>query len=88
MGKIVTDDSEVVVHVDKKWMYTTNRRRKLKYLPRDKHEKENTDHLKRPKAVSRRHPVKVMVLGAIANPNPSKNFDGKVMLERVSKKKW
>ena len=67
--------------------YPTNRRRKLKYLPREPNEKEEVDSTKRPQTLNRRHPVKVMLFEAIIAPDLFHNFDGKVMLERMSEKR-
>ena len=38
-----------------------------------------------PRVRSRRNPCKVMFLGIVAPPDKKRNFDGKIMLKRVSK---
>ena len=43
--------------------------------------------MSRPKAVSRRHPVKSMFMGVIGWPRPDMGFDGKIFLRRVSRPK-
>ena len=40
--------------------------------------------LKCPKATSRRYPVKIMYMGVVGRPRPEHNFDGKILLLRVS----
>ena len=82
---VLTSETEPVCYIDKKWFYTTNRRRKLKKLPLGEGEEDGEDMLVRPKMRSRRFPVKSMFMGVVARPRPDKNFDGKVFLERVSK---
>ena len=76
-----------MVHLDKKWFYTTSRRRKLKYLPLGPHEEEGTVTLRRSKIFSRRFPCKVMFMGAVAPPNPEHDFDGRIFLQRVAVEK-
>ena len=83
----MTDPTIPVAWLDEKWFYTTNRRRRLKHLPKAPWEEEGIDRLVRPRIVSRRHPVKVMYLGVVARPRENFDFDGRVYLERVSKKK-
>ena len=63
---------------------TTCRRKKIKHLLKGSHEKDGADKLVRSKMRSRRFPIKCMFMGVITRPLPRRNFDGKILLERVS----
>ena len=84
---ILTDNNIPVAFIDEKWFYTTNRRRKIKKIPLRQHETVGDDFLLLPKMRSRRFPVKSMFMGVIARPREDRNFDGKILLERVSEEK-
>ncbi len=84
--KSLLNSNFAVGFLDEKWIYTTNRRRRLKLLPRAPFEEEGVDVLKYPKILSRRFPVKSMFMGVVGNPIPEHNFDGKIFFERISKK--
>ena len=71
--------------LDEKWMYTTSRRKKLKILPPAAWEDPQEVEVLFPKIRNRRFPCKVMYLGVIAPPAPEYNFEGKIMLKRISK---
>ena len=77
-----------VAFIDEKWFYRTNRRRKIKILELGEHETEGDDTVVRPKMLSRRFPVKSMFMGVVGRPVPHRNFDGRIFLERVSKRKY
>ena len=73
--------------LDEKWFYTTSRRRKIKFLPRQPTERtSNEDHYHPERLASRRFATKVMFMGVVACPHPEHNFNGKILLKRVSKK--
>ena len=72
-----------VAYLDEKFFYTTSRRKKIKRLPKGKHEKNGADKLVRPKMRSRRFPIKFMFMGVVARTLPRYNFDGKILLEHV-----
>ena len=76
----------VVCFLDEKWFYVTSRRKKMKYLPAHFTEDAATIFLHRPKQRSRSFPVKVMFMGMVSQPYPEYDFDGKIMLKRVSKR--
>ena len=82
--KLLTDPNIPVASLDEKWFYTTNRRRKIKYLPKGPHEREEDVDTSHPKIISRRFPVKAMFLGVVARPQVRNNFNGKILLERIS----
>ena len=82
---LLTNEKAPVTYLDEKWFYTTNRRRKIKKLPRSLDEEEGVDVAPPPKVQSRRFPVKAMFMGVVGRPLPEKGFDGRVHLERVSK---
>lgn len=86
-GAILTDRMVPIAMLDEKWFYKRNRRRVLKELPPDDLEDPKECKLKRPKATSRRFPVKIMYMGVVARPRPDKEFDGKILLKRVAKDK-
>jgi hypothetical protein len=87
-GCRLTTPNEPVAFLDEKWFYKRNRRRKLKDLPLDPNlEPAGADKLFFPKATSRRFPVKVMYMGVVGRPNLEQNFDGKILLLRVSRPK-
>ena len=73
--------------LDEKWFYTTSRRKKLKILPQAAFESTKDAYNEMPKTRSRRFPCKVMFLGVVCPPIPTKNVNGKVFLKRVSKEK-
>ena len=74
-------------HLDEKFFYVTNRRRQIKMLPIKDGEPLGSNSVVQPKMRSRRYPVKVMFMGVVAKPIPSRNFSGKIHLERISKQK-
>ena len=74
-------------HLDEKWFYVTNRRRKIKVLPPLEGEPPGSDVVVQPKMRNGPHPVKVMSMGVVANLIPLCNFDGKIFLERISMEK-
>ena len=76
-----------VTYLDKKWFYTSNCHRRIKKLPRGRHEEEGVDTYKQPKVRSRRFPVKSMFMGVVGRPIAAKQLDGKVHLERISENK-
>ena len=82
--ELLTNVDSPIAYIDEKWFYTTNRRRKVKKLPLAPHEEEGADKIVIPKMRSRRFPVKSMFMGVVARPRPQHNFDGKILLERVS----
>ena len=86
---ILTDPNKPVCFADEKWFYTTNRRKTMKVLPETDKEKASNKKIwhSRPKIRSRHFPVKVMYLGVVAAPQPDHNFDGRVFMKRVSKRK-
>ena len=81
------DEDFPVCYLDEKWFYTQTRRRKLKLLPRAKHESPGVEFVKRPKTRSRRFPIKIMYMGVVGRPRTvgERHFDGRIMLERISK---
>ena len=84
---ILTKPNYHVVYLDEKWFYTTNRRKRIKRLPLQSHEKPGDDFIPQPKIRSRRFPIKCMFMGVVGRPIPERNFDGKILLERVSTEK-
>jgi len=73
------------VFLDEKWFYLSSRRRKIKILPPGPGEDPDEVAPHMPTAISRRHALKVMVLGVVGKPHPDKGFDGRVLKKRVSK---
>ncbi|MGH3054917.1 MAG: hypothetical protein ACRDL7_08070, partial [Gaiellaceae bacterium] len=73
--------------LDEKWFYTTSRRKKMKSLPQGPFEATGAERVYLPRMRSRRHAIKVMFLGVVAPPDPDHDFSGKILLERISKKK-
>ena len=82
---VLTDKFANIAMLDEKWFYTTNRRRKKK-LPIGPGEVDGDDTSKHPQMRSLRFPVKSMFMGVVGRPRPNKNFDGRICLERISKK--
>jgi len=82
---ILTNPDVSVASLDEKWFYTTNRRRKIKELPEGPYERDKNIDTSHPKILSCRFPVKSMILGVVARPQNSKNFNGKILLETISK---
>ena len=82
--RILTCPSYYVAYLDEKFFYTTSRRKKIKVLPKGEHEVDGADKFIRPKMRSRRFPIKSMFMGVVGRPIPHREFDGKIMLERVS----
>ena len=52
------------------------------------HEKVGDDWYAHPKMLSRRYPVKLILMGVVGRPVPHCNFDDKIFLEQVSKRKY
>ena len=86
--------TEVLSHIDISFLlrrllgrevfHMTSRRKKIKVLPRGEHEQEGAAKLIRLEMCSSRFPFKSIFMGVVARPLPHRNFDGKIMLERVS----
>ena len=74
-------------HLEKKFFYVTNPRRQIKMLPIKDGEPLGSNSVVQHKMRSRQYPVKVRFMGVVANPIPSRNFSGKIHLERISKQK-
>merc|ERR1740124_1015186 len=51
--------------LDEKWFYITNRRRRIKRLPRGDDEEEGADYIPQPKVRNRRFPIKAMYMGVV-----------------------
>eukprot|EP00957_Ditylum_brightwellii_P173552 13214018-Ditylum_brightwellii.AAC.1 len=83
----VNGDEFYCVFLYGKWFYTTNRRRRIKFLPPGQGKDPASVLLKHPKMISRQHPVKVMYLGVVASPNDEKGFGRKVLMKQVCKRK-
>ena len=77
--------SDDINHLDEEWFYTTNRRRKIKRLPLGPNKKPGNDFIPQPKIGSQLFPVKSMFLPVIGCPRKEKGFNGKILLEQVSK---
>jgi hypothetical protein len=88
-GHLLSNPHAPVAFLDEKWFYKCNRQRKLKDLPlnADKEPPGADSRVFSPKATSRQFPVKVMYMGIVGRPNAERNFDGKILLLRVSKSK-
>ena len=71
--------------LDEKWFYTTSWHKKIKNLPQQKSESVGPTY-KKGKIRCRRFPVKVMYMGVVACPNEERNFEGKILLKRVSER--
>ena len=84
--KLFSDTTVPIAFLDEKWFYTTNRRKNLKVLPQAASE-NLVEPYKRPRIRSRRYPVKVMYLGVVAAPRAEHLFDGRILLERVSRRR-
>ena len=84
--ELLVNETSPVTYLDEKWFHTTNRRRKIKRLPKIAGEEEIKD-LPQPKVRSRRFPIKTIFVGVVGQPLPEKQFDDRVHLERVSEKK-
>ena len=71
--------------IDEKWFYIFTNRKKRKYLPAATFENLSDVIAPARKIRSRRHVTKVMFMGIIAPPDLQHDFDGKIMLKRVSR---
>ena len=73
--------------LDEKWFYCSSNRKKFKYLPPNVQigETEEDADVPIPRVRTRRKPCKVMYLACAGEPNKENGFDGKVLMERVSK---
>jgi len=56
-------------------------------LPLGEHDPEGANFTTTRRLVSRQHPAKVMVMAVVGKPDPIHNFNGKISLKRVSRKK-
>ncbi len=59
---------------------------KIKHLPRAEFEEEGADRIQVRRVISRRNPVKTMFMGVVFQPQPEHNVDGKITMNRISKK--
>ena len=82
---LLIDKFTNVVRFDKKVVFITNRRRKIKKLPLGKNEKEGDDKVKYPQMRWHRFPIKFMFMGVVGQPRPDNFFDGMILLQRVNK---
>ena len=57
-------------------------------MPLGKYESVGDDGYSHSKMLSRRFPVKSMFMGVVGRTIVHRNFDGKIFLKRVSKKKF
>ena len=73
--------------LDEKWFYCVSRRRRVKYLPKQSYEDPGVDDYPPERVASRRFTTKVMFMGVIACPHPDRDFDGKILMKRVSELK-
>ena len=73
--ELLVNEASQVIHLDKKWFYTTNHRRKIKHLPKIAGEEEVKDP-PQPKVHSRSFSVKAMFMGVVGRPLFGKQFDG------------
>ena len=70
---LLTDVNAAVTYLDEKWFYTTNRRRRMKKLPKGNDEEEGIDFVPQPKVRSRRFPVNSMFMTVVGRPVKEKN---------------
>ena len=86
---LLTNPLFPVAFLDEKWFYTTSRRRTMKVLPMVAgfEDEMQIPTYNRPKIRSRRYPVKVMYLGVVACPLDEHDFDGRIFLKRVSRRR-
>jgi hypothetical protein len=80
-------EGRYICYLDEKWFYTTARRKKLKYVPRQPYKVVGADCVRRRKVVSRRHSLKTLFIGVVAEANADREFDGKIMIERIAEDK-
>jgi hypothetical protein len=71
--------------LDEKWFYVHSKRSVYKILPPGPGESVEDAFVRHPKEHSRRFPIKAMFMGVVAPPNLDEDFDGTIMLERISK---
>jgi hypothetical protein len=81
------DHEFYIVHGDEAWKTLFSRRVSNKVLPLGEHEPEGANFTTTRRLVSRQHPAKVMVMAVVGKPDPIHNFNGKISLKRVSRKK-
>ena len=85
---LLTCKEAFVGHLDEKWFYITSRRKKIKRLPLGPNKIPGVEFTPSPKMRSRRFPVKAMFVAVVANPNPDRDFDGKIfIIERICQSK-
>ena len=83
---LLTNPYSPICYIDKKWFYWVSRRRKIKVLPNSDMETQDTEVGRKTKMLSHRFPIKTMFMGVVARPIPHRQFNGKIILERVPKK--
>jgi hypothetical protein len=71
--------------IDEKWFYVYTNRKKNKYLPAAPFENLSDVFVPARKVRSKRHVTKVMFMGIVAPPDYLHDFDGKIMMKRVSR---
>ena len=75
-----------VAFLDQKWYYRINRCRKVKILPSSDISVKTTESPAKSKILSRQFSVKIMIMGIVARPQKHHNFNGRILIRRVSKK--
>ena len=66
------------------WLYIMNRQQKIEHIPLGPHNIKGADIVIQPKMNLWQDPVKSIFLGEVARPLTYRNFDGLILLERVS----
>ena len=79
----ITNPLILITYLDEKWFYTTNRRRNIRQLPLGKHTIVGEDFVIQSKMRSKRFPIKSMLSYVIARSCMHRNFNGRILLERV-----
>lgn len=85
-AQLIQDDEFHYVFLDEKWFFTSSNCKKYKFLPPNKAigETAKDAYVPAPRIRNRRKPTKVIFLSCVAPPVKNQNFDGKVMMKRVS----
>jgi hypothetical protein len=84
---LIKNDDFHYCFLDEKWFYIQSKRSVYKILPPGPGETVEDAFVQHPKVHSRRFPVKAMFMGVVAPPNLERDFDGAIMIERISRMK-
>ena len=80
----ITKKFDYIYYLDENWFYITHCKNNLKDLHKEDHEDEGVVTFIRTNIVSHYFPVNLIFLGVVGKLLPHRDFDGELLLDRVS----